>query len=203
MPREKIFFDLFNKSAANVHEAAKALSDLLENCTDVQSKAARLNNLEHAGDEIAHLIFDHLAKTFVPPLDREDIHDITTRLDDIIDKIDTAGDRLVLYKITRPTEEAKSLSRVLVKATGSLAAAFALLDNLKRSDEILLHCIDVNTQENEGDRIYHHALADLFEDGSSAVDIIKWKDIYHIIETATDACEDVTHTIKGIVVKNT
>ena len=202
MPREKVFFELFNKSAANVHESARLLSALLEDYTDVANKARQLKNLEHAGDEIAHHIFDHLAKTFITPLDREDIHDITSRLDDIADGADSAAHRMQLYKIGQPTEDAKALGQVLVKATGSLVQAFALLNNMKRADEILRHCIDVHTLENEGDRIHHHALGMLFSDGTPPVEIIKWKDIYAIIETATDVCEDVANVLHTVVVKN-
>jgi hypothetical protein len=202
MPREKVFFELFNKQAANAHETSKALADLLDNYTDVPTKVQHLKNLEHAGDEIAHHIFDHLAKTFITPLDREDIHDITSRLDDIADGADSAAHRMQLYKIDKPTEDAKALGQVLVKATDSLVRAFALLDNLKRAEEILRHCIDVHTLENEGDRIHHHALGELFTNNTPAVDIIKWKDIYAIIETATDVCEDVANVLHTVVVKN-
>jgi len=202
LPRENVFFSLFNKSAANAHEAAKLLADLLEDYADVPAKAQRLKDLEHVGDEIAHQIFDRLAKTFIAPIDREDIHEIASRMDDIVDLADTAANRMLLYKVDRPTDDAKQLGRVLVKATALLAEAFAHLSDLKRSDEILRLCIEVHTQENEGDRINHHALAALFEDGTSPVDIIKWKDIYFIIETATDVCEDVANVIHTVVAKN-
>jgi uncharacterized protein len=202
MPREKVFFELFNKSARNAHATAQALQVLLEDFTDVPAKVQIIKDHEHAGDEIAHEIFDRLAKTFITPLDREDIHDITSQLDDVTDMTDTAANRMMLYKIDKPTEEAKALGRVLVRATASLVEAFKLLDNLKRSDEILKHCIEVHTQENEGDRINHHALAALFDNNTSPVDIIKWKDIYHIMETATDVCEDVANVIHTVVVKN-
>ena len=202
MPREKVFFELFNKSAANVHESATVLSALLEDYTDVENKTRQLKNLEHAGDEIAHHIFDHLAKTFITPLDREDVHAITSRLDDIADLADSAAHRMLLYRVAKPTEDAKALGHVLIKSTESLVKAFALLDNMKRSDEILQHCIDVHTLENEGDRINHHALAMLFENNTPAVEIIKWKDIYYILETATDVCEDVANVLHTVVAKN-
>ncbi|HOX07428.1 MAG TPA: DUF47 family protein [Planctomycetota bacterium] len=202
MPREKVFFELFNKSAANAHATAKALQALLEDFTDVDTKVQRIKDLEHAGDEIAHEIFDRLAKTFITPLDREDIHAITSELDNITDMADSAASRLMLYKVGVPTDDARALGRVLVRATGSLVEAFKLLDNLKNSEAILKHCIDVHTQENEGDRINHHALAALFENNTPPADIIKWKDIYHIMETATDVCEDVANVVHTVVVKN-
>jgi len=202
MPREKVFFELFNKSAANAHATAKALQALLEDFTDVDTKVQRIKDLEHAGDEIAHEIFDRLAKTFITPLDREDIHAITSELDNITDMADSAASRLMLYKVGVPTDDARALGRVLVRATGSLVEAFKLLDNLKNSEAILKYCIDVHTQENEGDRINHHALAALFENNTPPADIIKWKDIYHIMETATDVCEDVANVVHTVVVKN-
>ena len=202
MPRDRQFFDLFNQSVANVHEGSKALCALLEDYTNVETKATHLKNLEHAGDEITHMIFDHLAKSFVTPLDREDIHAIASSLDDIIDLTDSAANRMILYRIEQPTEDARELGRVLVEATDSLCQAFALLNNMKKADEILRHCINVHTQENEGDRIVQHALGNLFDNNKDPVEIIKWKDIYYIIETATDVCEDAANVLHTIVVKN-
>lgn len=203
MPREKIFFELFNKSAANARMAAEALLDLLTDYTDVPNKIQKLKNLEHAGDEIAHLIFDRLDQTFITPLDREDIHELTSRLDDITDLINAIGVRLALYKIEQPTEDARALARALVQATVSLAEAFALLDQLKRSNEILERCIDVHTQENESDRLYHHALSTLFDGPATPVEIIKWKDLYDKLEAGTDICEDVANVLHAVVIKNT
>jgi uncharacterized protein len=202
MPREKVFFELFSRSAANAHQSAEALSELLEDFTDVPEKVQRLKDLEHAGDQITHEIFDHLAKTFITPLDREDIHKIASELDNITDLADSAACRIKLYRVEKPTEDARALARCLVRATGSLVEAFKLLENLKRSEEILQHCIDVHTQENEGDRINHHALAALFENHTDPAEIIKWKDLYHIVETATDVCEDVANVLHNVVVKN-
>ena len=202
MPREKIFFELFTQSAANAHEAAKALAGMIEDFTDVPEKIQRLKDLEHSGDQITHEIFDHLAKTFITPLDREDIHEIASELDNITDMADSAACRIGLYRIERPTEDLKLLARCLVRGTGSLVEAFKLLEDSKRSEEILKHCIEVHTQENEGDRINHHALAALFEKHTDAAEIIKWKDLYHIVETATDVCEDVANVVHNVVVKN-
>jgi uncharacterized protein len=201
MPRERAFYDYFNQQAANVHEGAKVLSQLLENYTDIETKAQHLKNLEHAGDEITHAMFDHLARSFVTPLDREDIHDIASRLDDIIDLTDSAANRMVLYRITEPTEDVKELGRVLVTATSELCEAFALLHDMKKADEIMRHCINVHTQENEGDRILQHAMGAMFSNNTSAIEILKWKDIYYIIETATDVCEDVANVLHTIVTK--
>ncbi len=201
MPRERAFFDYFKQQAANAHEGANVLSRFLDDYTDIETKAEHLKNLEHAGDEITHAILDHLARSFVTPLDREDIHEIASRMDDIIDLIDSAANRMVLYRITEPTEDIRELGKVLVTATQSLCEAFALLHNMKHAEEILRHCINVHTQENEGDRILQHAMGAMFANNTPAIEILKWKDIYYTIETATDVCEDVANVLHSIVVK--
>jgi uncharacterized protein len=202
MPREKVFFELFNKAAANAHETAKALQDLVDNFTDIASKAKRIGDLEHTGDEIAHTIYDSLSRTFITPIDREDIQELTGRMDDIADAIHAAADRLVLYKVDTATDDARALAKVLVSATGQLVEAFKLFNNFKYADRIRQYCIEVHTLENEGDRIYHHALAELFRPGTDPLYVIKWKDIYSIIEQATDVCEDVTNVLHNVVMKN-
>ena len=202
MPRENIFFELFDKASLVSHEIARALLELLEDFTDIERKVQRIKEMEHKGDKIAHTTFDYLAKTFITPLDREDIHDIASRMDDIIDMTDMAAKRFLLYKITQPTEHAKALARVLVRSTGLLMQVFALLPNLQQTKEMQQLCIAINTEENEGDRINHQALAALFDNQTPAVDIIKWKDIYQIMETATDRCEDTVNVIQNVLVKN-
>ncbi len=202
MPREDVFFELFNQAAVTAHETARALQDLLEDFTDIKRKVQRIKDLEHEGDRIAHETFDQIAKTFITPLDREDIHAIASRLDDIIDMTDTAANRMLLYKITEPTEYARALGRVLVRATGLLVQAVALLHDFKQAKDIQQLCIAVNTEENEGDRIHHQALAALFENETSAVDIVKWKDIYQLMESATDMCEDAANVMQSVLVKN-
>jgi hypothetical protein len=201
--RKEEFFRMFDKSAENVHEGAKALLDLLEHYEDVPNKVRRIKNLEHAGDEFTHRILERLAKMFITPLDRDDIQETATRLDDIIDQMDAAASRMMLFKIAEMTEDAKALGRVIVKSTGLLVEAFTHLRDLKKSsDAILSSCVEVHTQENEGDRLFQHALAILFEEEQDAKEIIKWKDIYQTLEYATDRCEDVADVLHTIVVKH-
>ena len=200
--RKDEFFGMFDKAAQNVHEAAKAMLDLLENYEDVPSKVKRIKNLEHAGDEFTHRILERLAKMFVTPLDREDIQRVATRLDDILDEMDTAANRMVLFHIKTVTDDAKGFGHVLVAATGKLVEAFGRLHNMKEPEAIVSLCVEVHTQENEGDRIHHHALAALFDSRVDPAEIIKWKDIYQTIETATDVCEDVANVLHTVVVKN-
>jgi hypothetical protein len=202
MPKEKIFFDLFEQSAKNVHEGAIALLDLLTDYTDIQNKTKKIKNIEHAGDEITARIFDILAKTFITPLDREDIRDVASALDDIIDLIDTAVNRMSVYRIKESSEDAKALAQVLVKSTSLLIEAVSYLRNMKETQRIITLCQEIHMQENEGDRIHQHALEHLFDNGTDAVNIIKWKDIYFVLETATDRCEDAANVLHTIVVKN-
>jgi hypothetical protein len=202
LPREQIFFDLFEQAAKNVHDGALALAALLEDFRDVAAKAQKVKDIEHAGDKITHTTIEKLNKTFITPLDREDIHELICRLDDILDLIDTAVSRMVLYKIEKPTDDAKALARVLVDATKIIVELLPQMRNLKQTDALIQRCIQIHTQENEGDRIEQHALAALFENGHDPTTIIKWKDIYEDLESATDRCEDVANVIEGIVLKN-
>jgi len=202
MPREQIFFDLFEQAAANVHKGAEALADLLRDYTNVDEKRKRIKDLEHAGDELTHRTMELLNKTFITPLDREDIHNISSRLDDIIDFINTAANRMKLYKIAAPTEDARKLGDCLVEATGAVVNAVAKLRNMKDPEGVLRLCVVIHTHENTGDRLVADALAALFE-SYTPVDIIKWKDIYQDLETATDRCEDVANALEAVVLKNT
>ena len=201
MPRERIFFDLFEQAAKNVHAGAEALSALLKDYRDVEAKVKGIKELEHAGDEITHRTFELLNKTFITPLDREDIHDITSRLDDILDFIHAAANKLLLYKIASPTEDARKLGDCLVEATGAVVDAVTKMRDLKDPEGVLRLCIVIHTHENTGDRLAQGALAALFE-SFSPVDIIKWKDIYQDLETATDRCEDVANALEAVVLKN-
>jgi Phosphate transport regulator (distant homolog of PhoU) len=201
-PQKSVIFELFEKSVRNVHEGAKALKDLFENYTDVPSKVQKIKDLEHAGDDFTHHILDHLAKTFITPLDRDDIHHIAQRLDDVLDRMDVAANRMLLFNIPQPTEEAKKLSRILVKSTALLIEAISNLRNLKNSHTILECCLEIHTQENEGDRLMQQAIGKLFVEAGDAKEIIKWKDIYQILESATDRCEDVADVLHTIIVKH-
>jgi predicted phosphate transport protein (TIGR00153 family) len=202
IPKEMVFFDLFEDAAKNAHQGALALVDLLEDFRNVPEKVRKIKDIEHAGDKITHATIEKLNQTFITPVDREDVHELICRIDDIIDLIDSAVARMHLYKIDKPTEDAKALARVLVSATKIILELLPKMRNLKLSTSLLQNCIEIHTQENEGDRIQQHALASLFENGHDPIFIIKWKDIYEELESATDRCEDVANVIEGIVLKN-
>lgn len=201
MPREKIFFTLIEQAADNVHEGAQALLALLQDFTDVPAKAQHIKDLEHKGDQLTHEIVERLNKTFITPLDREDIHEIACRLDDILDLIDTAVNRMVLYRVGKPIDDAIAMARVLLKAASIVREAVRALRDPGRVDLLMKSCIDIHTAENEGDRIEQHALAALFEGGMAPLDVIKWKDIIEELEAATDRCEDVANALEGVALK--
>jgi predicted phosphate transport protein (TIGR00153 family) len=205
MPKETVFFDLFEKSAENVERGAQKLLELMANFGDLAYRAQEIKEIEHAGDKLTHEMIERMNKTFITPIDREDIHELACRLDDILDLMDTATARMSLYKVKEPMPDAVALARVLVKATGIIKESMPLLRTLNKgtsAQSLLKACVEVHTQENEGDRIEQHALAALFEGGLDPILVIKWKDIFQDLEAATDRCEDVANAIESIVLKN-
>jgi predicted phosphate transport protein (TIGR00153 family) len=202
MPREENFFELFEKAAENAHKAACELLDLLEKFDDVKGRSKRIKDIEHSGDQVTHTAIERLNRTFITPMDREDIHELICRVDDIVDLIDTAAHRIVLYKIEKPTEASIELARCLKHATAVIVEVMPLLRNMKNARAINEKCIAIQTQENDADRVMHHAIAALFEARLDPIEVIKWKDIYEEIESATDRCEDVANVLDSIVLKN-
>jgi uncharacterized protein len=200
VPQEREYFKLFSDAAANVDEAAQTLKQLLEGFGDVKGKARRILEFEHVGDKIVHDIVQRLNRTFITPLEREDIYDLTTTLDDILDNVEATADMLLIYKVEAPLKHAVELADVLAYATTSLRRA---IDGLEKRKGLSEHCIEVNRLENDGDRLYRDAVAELFDDDMKCTDIIKWKDIYATLELAIDDCEHVANIIESIVLKNT
>ncbi|MCC7136858.1 MAG: DUF47 domain-containing protein [Planctomycetes bacterium] len=202
IPQELVFFDLFGRQADVAHRGAKELLALLEEFDHLPERAKRMKDIEHEGDTVTHEVIEKLNRTFITPIDREDIHELACRLDDIADLMDTAVNRIVLYKVTAPIEPAKALARCLVHATAVILEMLPAMRNMKNADRVRTLCRDVHTQENEGDRIEQAALAALFEGGHDPLYVLKWKNIIEELESATDRCEDVANVIEGIVLKN-
>lgn len=202
MPREDNFFELFEKAAENAHRAACELLELLEKFDDVKGRSKRIKDIEHSGDKVTHDAIERLNRTFITPMDREDIHELICRVDDIVDLIDTAAHRIVLYKVEKATESSIELARCLKHSTGLIVEVMPLLRDMKNSRAISEKCIAIQTQENDADRVMHHAIAALFEARPDPIEVIKWKDIYEEIESATDRCEDVANVLDSIVLKN-
>lgn len=203
LPRDEKFYDLFEKGARQVVQGAIQLEELLKNFDDVQVKTKRIKAIEHEGDVITHDTIENLNRTFITPLDREDIHDLITAIDDVLDYIEACAERLYLFKIEKMKEEAVLICGVLVKAVKELEQAVANLRRLKDAEAILKHCAEIDRLENEGDYLNRAAVAKLFEPDNNPLEVIKWKEIYETMENAIDRCEDVANVLEGIALKNT
>ena len=197
IPREEKFFELFVDDAQNVLTAARLLEQFFANYDQRERLARELRDAEHNGDMLSHDIGQRLASTFVTPFDREDIHQLTSRLDDILDYVEEVADTCVLYKIEAPTSEAHQQAQIIVRQCEELVAALRKLSAFK---DVEPHWIEIHRLENEGDRIARKAVADLFTNGGDPVQVIKWKDVYALLEQAVDACEDAANVIERIVV---
>jgi len=202
LPREEDFFGLFERHAALTVEGAKEMRRLVQGKDNFRAVTARIKEIEHETDVITHTCVEHLHKTFITPLDRDDIHRLITRMDDVMDYIESAAVSVTLYELTEMTEPARALAEVLVRSTEEVAVAVAGLKNLKQSDIILKACIEVNRLENEGDEILRAALADLFRGASDPLLVLKWKEVYEALENATDRCEDVANILEGVVLEH-
>ena len=199
IPREERFFDLFVEDAANVLGAARLLEAMLRSYEQIEERAREIRDAEHRGDEISHGIGRRLESTFVTPFDREEIHGLISGLDDILDGIEEAADTFVLYRITAPTAVAVEQASIIVRQCELIHEA---LGHLKGFKDLERYWIEVHRLENEGDRVARAAIAGLFEHEDNAIELIKWKDVYSILEATIDGCEDVANLIERIVVKN-
>ncbi len=198
IPREESFYELFVKQAEIVHHGAELLRSIVTNFDDVPAQARRLHDIEHEADEVTHEVMRRLNTTFVTPLDREDIHELASSMDDVMDHIDAAGDLLVLHKIEKPLEEMKAQAELVVKAAGTTLDAMRVLPSFDRLSD---YWVEINRLENEGDRVHRQAIADLFSGDYKALDVLKWKDIIDELEAAMDEIEDVANTLEGIALK--
>jgi uncharacterized protein Yka (UPF0111/DUF47 family) len=202
IPRDRTFFDLFEKAAGIVVRVAETYAELARDYEHRDDHVARIRQLEHDGDEIAHRTFDHLDQTFVTPFDREDIETLILRMDDVIDEIDAAAKRLLLYRIPAPSPSLLKQTDVLVKACRLSADAVGRLRNLKRPNGLHDVLVEIHHLENVGDDNNHAALAELFDRGGDPLVVMKWKEIYELTERAIDKCEDIANAIRGIQLKN-
>ena len=199
LPREESFFDTFVELADNIHEGSKALVEMLSNFTNVPAQAERIKDLEHKGDDLTHALLTRLNQTFITPFDREDIHELSSKIDDVLDLADAAASRLVLYRVDRVRPGVLELAKILNQATEQVAAAVRVL---RKQDHILDYCIEINRLENESDRVCRALIAQLFDEEKDPVQIIKWKEIIEVIETAVDKCEDVANVLETVTLKS-
>ena len=202
MPREQKFFDLFEQSAKNIIKASKDLKEMLDTWQFLDSHVAEITELEHEGDSITHQIIYLLHRTFVTPFDREDIAQLAHTMDDIIDFVHATADAMFIYKIVSPTQRAKELADIIVRGADEVEKAVHGLRRKSEFKQILEHCVEINRLENMADRVYRAAIGELFENTTDIPQIIKWREIYEHMESATDRCEDVADALEGVALKN-
>jgi len=201
LPREEKFFDLFEESAHNLVRAAGLLAELLQNWEDVEEKVRQITELEHHGDNITHRIIAQLHGTFITPIDREDIALLANRMDDVMDFIEAAAVRMVLYGIDKPTERAKEVADILIRVTTEVSKAIPRLRHRRELSHMREHCIEINRLENEADAVRRSALAELFHEQVDVTNVIKWMEIYENMENAVDRCEDIADILEGVMIK--
>jgi len=200
LPRDEQFFDLFDAAATNVLQGARYLHEMVQNFDRAAELAKRIEETEHEGDITAHEILERLNTTFVTPIDPEDIRQLASTLDDVLDYIEATADRMVLYNVGAPSPYMTELVAILELAAGEIVKVVSGLHDLRRPRRLLDHCIEINRLENDGDRLSRRALAELFK-AATPMDAIKWKEIYEHVEMAIDKCEDIANIIESVVVK--
>ncbi|PYV64453.1 MAG: DUF47 domain-containing protein [Acidobacteria bacterium] len=200
IPRETKFFRMFRDVSQNLTEGASLLHDILKNPQDLPVRINRLQEIEHRGDDMTHDIIRMLNQTFITPFDREDIHALTSSLDDVLDYVNSAATRMKLYRITTPPPAAADLAELIVKQSEELSKAVSLLE--EEHQKVLDHCVVVNQLENEADRVSRQAIAELFEYEKDPIQLIKIKELYEVLETATDKAEDAANVLEAVVLKS-
>ncbi len=198
IPRDQKFYELFREQAENIHVAAQKLAALFEDFRNVEKSVTEIKFVEHKGDQLIHGLMTKLNKTFITPFDREDIHALGSALDDVLDLIDAVAGRLVIYKVTAPTPGARQLANVILHGSEILVRAIA---QLNRPENILEYCNQLTQLEKDADRIKGECIARLFENSTDPIEVIKWKEIYEVLEATTDKCEDVADVLEAVVLK--
>jgi predicted phosphate transport protein (TIGR00153 family) len=199
IPREEKFFDLFEESARNVERGAQALADLMERGGNFVEGAARIKAIESEGDRLTHEAIRRLNQTFVTPIDREDIYALVAAMDDVLDLVEATAARLALYEVTAVPAEANSLARLILRSAEQIVAG---LPRLRRMEDVMPYCVELNRLENEADEVLRGAIAALFSKRADPIEILKWKEIYETLESATDKCEDVANILEGVLLKH-
>jgi hypothetical protein len=202
IPREEKFFELFEESAHNAVKTAQRLKKLLDTWQNVEIMIGEITELEHEGDRITHQIMKELNRTFVTPFDREDIASLAHSLDDVTDFIHAAADAMLIYKVDQPTQRAKELAETIVQAAAEIEKAVPQLRHRAHLKQILDRCVEINRLENVADKVFRAAMAELFDDSKDFAHVIKWREIYEHMESATDRCEDVANVLEGVAIKH-
>ena len=198
IPRDEKFYGLFNEQAENIHKAAKLLVALFDNFQEVEKQVSEIKFLEHKGDQLTHALIKKLNRTFITPFDREDIHALSSALDDVLDLVEAAATRFITYKIKKVTPGAQQLAKVILHGTEIIVNAVAQLNH---PQNMLEYCEQLTLLEEEADRIKGECIARLFEDSMEPIEVIKWKEIYEVLEASTDKEEDVADVLESVVLK--
>ncbi|MGA2235774.1 MAG: DUF47 family protein [Terriglobales bacterium] len=200
IPRDNSFFAMFSAMSDNLIAGARVLVDLFANYMDVEKQIEQIHRIEREGDELTHAILTKLNQTFITPFDREDIHELASKLDDVLDFINAAGARIVMYRISAPPPAAGELANIILMQSQELQKAVSLM---QKNGNILAHCVEINRLENEADQVSQQAIADLFEREKNPINLIKIKELLECLERATDKAEDVANVLETVVLKNT
>jgi predicted phosphate transport protein (TIGR00153 family) len=200
--KEAVFFDWFIEFAQLANKAAEALEDLIHDYTDVSEKIVIIEKYENQCDLLVHTILERLNASFITPIDREDIDRIAHELDDVVDNIEASAHRFRMYNVETVKEEAKTLGCLITLCTAELVQLMTELKRMTKSKSLQKKIIEINRIENEGDNVYRNAIRELFLCETNAVEIIKWKDMFQLLEDSLDACEDVANIIEGVVMKH-
>jgi predicted phosphate transport protein (TIGR00153 family) len=202
IPKDEGFFDILEEASENVVKGAKAFRELVSHWSLNSELIPQIREIEHEGDRMTHEVIDRLNRTFITPIDREDIHGLAKELDDVIDIIQATMDRMQLYRIETSSPVLLQMVEVLLRSTEVVDKAIKSLRDMKHTRRTLDFCIEVNRLENEADAIFKTALGELFSEKRDVLDIIRWKEVYEAAEFANDKCEDIANIIEGIIVKN-
>jgi uncharacterized protein len=199
LPRDEKYFDRFTEMAQRIHQSAVILDTFFKSEAPVATVADQIKRLEHECDEISHEILRSIDRTFITPIDREDIHQLAVRLDDVIDLVDGTIRRIAVFNITEPTPAGRRLAEIIVRITQEMVEA---VSDLKKQKGVIEHCIQMKKLENEGDVSYQDAIGSLFRQPIPPIEVIKWKDVYDQMESCIDQCEAVAHVLESVVLKH-
>jgi uncharacterized protein len=202
IPKEEKFFDLFYELATKIEEGGELFLDMVEHYEYSEEKIAKLKDLEQEADVITHRTYEKMHKTFLTPIDREDIYALVNKMDSILDMIEASAARMSLYRVKVPAKEIIDQSKILNKAIKKVKYIVHAMKNMKNAKMILDACVEINTLENEGDIVMRMTMTRLFEQEKDPIELIKWKEIFERIEEAIDVCEDVANIVEGIVLKH-
>jgi len=202
LPREGRFFDLFREASELIVLGSTEFKSMLQDLAHAESRSRNIKDIEHRCDKVTHQTVELLHTTFITPMDRDEIHTLISRLDDILDYIEAASTRVFLYDIKAATPEMVELANICCTSAEKVRDAIRRLDNLKDPAEIRALCVEINRLENDADHVLRSGMAKLFREENDVKQLIKLKEIYELLETVTDRCEDVANVIESIVLEN-